>query len=75
MPEPTASTEAPPRAAIKARTDVKPSARQVYAIAHMTVEALQLSWPGSRAEASELIGQLKALQAGAKTGGTDGIPF
>jgi hypothetical protein len=57
---------------VVASTDRKPSARQIYAVAHMTVEALGLEWPGSRAEASELISRLRDLKQG---GGDDSCPF
>jgi hypothetical protein len=66
MPSATAENK------IVASTDRKPSARQIYAVAHMTVEALGLEWPGSRAEASELISRLRDLKS---EGGGDDCPF
>lgn len=57
-------------AGIKASPDRKPSARQVYCVAHLMADVLELKWPESRADASELIGQLRELQAKAK-GGND----
>lgn len=42
-----------------AREGLKPSARQIYALAHMTVDMLGLTWPDDRRAASELIARLR----------------
>ena len=63
--------------AIQPSTDRKPSARQVYALAHLTLEALGETWPENRAEASDLIGRLRAVTANdsCERGTSDDIPF
>lgn len=40
----------------------KPSPKQVYKLAHLMADALEVPWPESRGAASELIGRLMALQ-------------
>jgi len=52
-------------------TEAKPSAKQVYFLARLLVEQAGLSWPQSKADASEIIASLKALE----TSSTDDIPF
>ena len=39
----------------------KPSPKQVYKLAHLMADALEVPWPQTRAEASDLIGRLMAL--------------
>jgi len=40
-----------------------PTVKQVYAIAHLAVQALEREWPSSRREASELITELEVEPA------------
>jgi hypothetical protein len=58
----------------RASTDRKPSARQVYAIAHLALDALEVDWPESRRDASELISRLSEV-APQKGSGGDDCPF
>lgn len=60
---------------IEARAGVKPSARQVYCLAHLMSEALGVSFPSDRREASELIGRLRGLGEAQGDGGGDDCPF
>lgn len=44
-------------------SDKAPSAKQIYVIAHLALEALGKEWPENRREASELIGELEVEPA------------
>jgi hypothetical protein len=58
-------------------SDGKPSPKQVYKLAHLMADALELPWPEDRAQASDLISRLMTLagEMPAAPVASDPVPF